>query len=62
LEGALASGQRAARQVEDLAAGKSAAPETKPTDAKPASLAPDAAPKATDEKKGFFSRMFSWMH
>lgn len=62
LEGALASGQRAARQIEDLAAGKSAAPETKPTDAKPASLAPDAAPKATDEKKGFFSRMFSWMH
>ena len=57
LEGALRSGQRAAGQVQDLAAGKS-------FDAKPgvaaaaAGAAVAAAGKGKEEKGGFFSRLF----
>ncbi|OAI92951.1 flavin monoamine oxidase family protein [Pseudomonas putida] len=57
LEGALRSGQRAAGQVQDLAAGKS-------FDAKPvvaaaaAGAGVAAASKGKEEKGGFFSRLF----
>lgn len=59
LEGALRSGQRAAGQVEDLAAGKSFDPVVK---AAPVSAAAGAAAvgaaAAKDSKPGFFSRLF----
>ncbi|MCO8167196.1 FAD-dependent oxidoreductase [Pseudomonas sp. 21LCFQ02] len=53
LEGALRSGQRAASQVQDLAAGKSFEPKVIPP-----APAPAVAPAKKDEQPGFFSRMF----
>jgi monoamine oxidase len=55
LEGALRSGQRAALQVQDLAAGKSLKPAAEPTaEAKPAT----PEPAAEVRKKGFFGKLF----
>src|SRR5690606_23211482 len=51
LEGALRSGQRAASQVQDLAAGKS----FEPAKAKPVAAAPAVG---KDKPAGFFSRLF----
>ncbi|WP_414154411.1 flavin monoamine oxidase family protein [Pseudomonas sp. BNK-43-a] len=56
LEGALRSGQRAAGQVEDLAAGKSFDPVVKA--APVAAAAAVGAAAAKDNKPGFFSRLF----
>ncbi|MDH4565803.1 flavin monoamine oxidase family protein [Pseudomonas sp. BN414] len=56
LEGALRSGQRAASQVADLKAGKAVGPVEAVAEAKPAAK-PKAA--ATEEKKGFFSRLLN---
>lgn len=52
LEGALRSGQRAASQVQDLAAGKS----FEPVKVAPPAPKPTAAPQA--EEGGFFSKLF----
>ncbi|TWI54881.1 monoamine oxidase [Pseudomonas duriflava] len=59
LEGALASGQRAARQITDLAAGKVVSVPDKQAESKK----PEAIPtlvNANGEKKGFFSRLLFW--
>ncbi|WP_153774256.1 flavin monoamine oxidase family protein [Pseudomonas sp. MNR3A] len=59
LEGALRSGQRAAGQVEDLAAGKSFDPVVKAAPvAAAAGAAAVGAAAAKDNKPGFFSRLF----
>ncbi|WP_342649901.1 flavin monoamine oxidase family protein [Pseudomonas sp. REB1044] len=58
LEGALRSGQRAAGQVEDLAAGKSFDPVAKAAPVAAAAGAAAAGAVATKEKPGFFSGLF----
>ncbi|NBA96641.1 flavin monoamine oxidase family protein [Pseudomonas sp. R5(2019)] len=63
LEGALRSGQRAASQVQDLAAGKSfdvakAAPVAAAAAA--GAAVAGAAVAAKDSKPGFFARLFGW--
>jgi monoamine oxidase len=58
LEGALRSGQRAASQVQDLAAGKSFDPVKAAPVAAAAAAAGTAAAVATKDKGGFFSNLF----
>ncbi|OCT22330.1 flavin monoamine oxidase family protein [Pseudomonas putida] len=58
LEGALRSGQRAASQVEDLAAGKSFDPVVKAAPVAAAAGAAAVGAAAAKDKPGFFSRLF----
>lgn len=58
LEGALRSGQRAAGQVEDLAAGKSFDPVVKAAPVAAAAGAAAVGAAAAKDKPGFFSRLF----